>query len=102
MGAGFESVEIPNFISLRSKNPAKKKGCIKEIIVNLEHIKPLLFEEKHNDIDILCEKLRNLQQDMSQDIFNTQLSIHKNRAESLKRHFMKAFAYSKIKNHIKR
>ena len=79
----------------------KIKGCLKEAIRNLEEMRSLLYEEKQKELDVYLERLRQLSNEISQDIYGTRLVTHKGRAESLKRNILKDFSYSKIKNHLR-
>jgi hypothetical protein len=79
----------------------KRKSCLEEAIKNLGEIRPLLFEEKQKELDVYLEKLTNLGNEISEDIYGTKLVIHRNRTESLRRNILRDFSYSKVKNHLR-
>jgi hypothetical protein len=79
----------------------KRQSCLKEAIKNLAELKPFLFEEKQKELDYYLEKLKQLQQDLSKDIYGTKSNIYKGRAESLKRDIWRNFAYSNVEGHLR-
>jgi hypothetical protein len=87
---------------LGSSTSHKKRGdCIKEAINNLEELLPFLFEEKQKELDVYLERLRQLENDINQDIYGTKLSAHKNKAEILKRNILRDFSYPAVENHLR-
>ncbi|MGD9014891.1 MAG: hypothetical protein PVI33_02560 [Candidatus Omnitrophota bacterium] len=79
----------------------KRKDCIKEAIKNLEELAPFLFEEKLKELNIYLERLRELENDISRDVYGARLSAHKSQAEILKRNILRDFSYPAVKNHLR-
>ena len=79
----------------------KRKDCISQAIKNLKEMRLLVFEEKQKELDVYLEKLRILENEISQDFYGNRLAVHKSRAESLKRNILRDFSYSKVKNHLR-
>jgi hypothetical protein len=79
----------------------KRNDCIKQAIENLGEIRPFLFEEKQKELDVYLQRLRRLEKEIDKDIYGAKLTIHKSRAESLKRNILKNFSYSNVKNYLR-
>lgn len=84
-----------------SASHKKRKDCLKQAIRNLEEMRFLLFEEKQKELDVYLERLRHLTNEINQDIYGSRLTIHKGRAESLKRNILRDLSYPKVKNHLR-
>jgi len=78
----------------------KRKGCLEEAIENLQNLRPLLFEEKQKDLDVYLEELQHLKDEISQDIYGTNLASLRSKAESLKRNILRDFSYLKVSEDI--
>ena len=60
-----------------------------------------LFEEKQKDLDAYLEKLKGIESQIIQDIYNRGSSVQRTKAENLKRDILKDFSYSAVKNHLR-
>ena len=84
-----------------SDSHKKRQDCLKQAIKNLEEMRFLLFEEKQKELDVYLERLRHLANEISQDVYGSRLTVHKGRAESLKRDILRDFSFPKVKNHLR-
>ena len=84
-----------------SSSYKKRKDCIKQAIDNLKELRTFLFEEKQKELDVYLERLRRLENEISKDIYGKKLTLHKDRAESLKRNISRYFSYPKAKNYLR-
>ena len=89
-------------VSLDSSDSYKKRiSCISEAIKNLERNRPLLSREKQKDLDAYLDKLRDLHNSISKDIYGGNSISHKNKAEVLKRDILRDFSYLAIKEYLR-
>jgi len=79
----------------------KRKDCIKEAVKNLEEIRPFLFGQRQKQLDDYLEKLRHLENEIGKDIYDNKLTIHKNRAQTLKRNILRDFSYPKVRDFLR-
>jgi len=84
-----------------SASHKKRRDCIKEAIKNLEELLPFLFEEKQKELEVYLERLRQLENEISQDIYGARLSAYKSKAEILKRNILRGFSYPAVENHLR-
>ncbi|MFH1678212.1 MAG: hypothetical protein ABH914_01130 [Candidatus Omnitrophota bacterium] len=88
--------------ALASSNSYKKKNdSLEEAINNLKEIRVFLFQEKQNELDSYLQKLKQLGEDISKDIYGKRIVEHKSKAESLKRDILRAFSFPNVKNHLR-
>ncbi|MFC1658930.1 hypothetical protein ACFL1D_06075 [Candidatus Omnitrophota bacterium] len=92
--------ELINVLNESASNK-KIRSCLQEAIKNLEELKPFLFEEKQKELDFYLEKLRQLDDEISRDVYGIRSANYKNRAESLKRNILSKFSYTNVKNHFR-
>ncbi len=84
-----------------SASQKKKISCLEEAVKNLESLRPLLYEEKQRDLDSFLSQLRRLGEQIRQNIYGTQSSRLKKKAESLKRAILRDLSYPKVKGHLR-
>jgi hypothetical protein len=87
--------------SLLEKRSQKKQiDCAKEAIRNLVSLKAFLNEEKQKKLDIYINRLNDLQGQISQDLYGSNIVTHLQEAERIRRDILRNFSYHKISKDI--
>ncbi|MCX5697589.1 MAG: hypothetical protein NTU54_06470 [Candidatus Omnitrophica bacterium] len=84
----------------RNSSQKKQLSCVDEEIKNLQEVRRLLNETKQKKLDVYLAKLKDLREQIKQDIYGINLARHRSGAENLRRGIMRDFSYQKVKNDL--
>lgn len=85
---------------LQQRSQKKQIDCVGEAIGNLNELRRLLNAEKQKQLDTYILQLKELQGQISKDIYGNSIMPNTQRAESIKRNILRDFSYNKIKNYL--
>jgi len=82
------------------RSQKKQVDCIEEAIKNLVNLKALLNINMQKKLDVYLFELKELQDQISKDLYGNNAIINARSAEHIKRNILRDFSYNKIKNYL--
>lgn len=92
--------ELINSFMTSSVNHKKQIGCASEAIKNLELLRLTLQEKKQKELDIYINRLKDLKESVTQDLYGNNMPENRLSAERIRRGILRDFSYGKIKNYL--
>jgi len=87
--------------SLQQRKSQKKQlDCVEEGIKNLINLRVLLNEAMQNKLDIYIDKLKDLKNAISQDLYSNNALNNAHDAERIKMDILHKFSYNKVKDNL--
>lgn len=91
--------ELINSLSTGSSHK-KQIDCANEAIKNLESLRPALQEAKQKKLDVYINQLKDLKNEIVQDLYGNNISANRLTAERIRRSILRDFSYNKIKDYL--
>mgnify|MGYP001580500257 CR=1 FL=1 len=91
--------ELINSLSGGSSHK-KQIDCANEAIKNLESLSATLQEAKQKRLDAYINQLKDLKNEIVQDLYGNNISINRLAAERIRRNILRDFSYNKIKDYL--
>jgi len=85
---------------LQHKSQKKQIDCAEEAIKNLINLMALLNIDMQKKLDIYIARLKELQSQISKDLYGNNAITNVQRLERIKRDILRDFSYNKIKNYL--
>jgi len=78
----------------------KQIACANEAIKNLEQLRLTLQEIMRKKLDVYTNQLKDLKNEITEDLYGNNLSVNRLTAERIKREILRNFSYNKIKDYL--
>jgi len=91
--------ELINSLSIGSSHK-KQIGCANEAVKNLEELRPILQENMQKKLDVYISQLKDLKNEITEDLYGTNISSNRLTAERMKRNILRDFSYNKTKDYL--
>jgi len=78
----------------------KQIDCANEAIKNLESLRATLQETKQKKLDVYINQLKDLKNEIAQDLYGNNISANRLTAERIRRTILRDFSYNKIKDYL--
>lgn len=91
--------ELINSLSGGSSHK-KQIDCANEAIKNLESLRAALQEAKQKKLDVYINQLKDLKNEIAQDLYGNNISANRLTAERIRRSILRDFSYNKIKDYL--
>jgi len=85
---------------LQKKSLKKQIDCSEEAIKNLVNLRALLSIDMQNKLDFYILKLKDLQEQISKDVYGANAITNAQKLERIKRDILRDFSYNKIKIYL--
>lgn len=85
---------------LTASSYKKQIDCANEAIKNLEELRLILQENMQKKMDIYINQLKDLKNEIAQDLYGNNISSNRLTAERIKRNILREFSYNKIKDYL--
>jgi hypothetical protein len=92
--------ELLNAITNHS-SPKKKASCIDEGVKNLVFMKNYLQEQKQKGLEAYIKQLLDLKGDVQNDLYSTNDTLERMKAEKIKRNILRDYSFDKVKGSLK-
>jgi len=91
--------ELINSLSGGASNK-KQVDCANEAIKNLEQLKSTLQEAMQKKLDVYINQLKDLKNEIVQDLYGNNISVNRLTAERIRRSILRDFSYNKTKDYL--
>ncbi|MFH1269858.1 MAG: hypothetical protein ABIH75_02210 [Candidatus Omnitrophota bacterium] len=91
--------ELINALSTRASQK-KQIYCANEALKNLEELRKALQEARQKKLDVYIKQLKDLNKDISEDMYGNDASGNRLTAERIRRGILRDFSYKKIKDYL--
>lgn len=91
--------ELINSLSTGSSYK-KQIDTANEAIKNLESLRAALQEAKQKKLDVYINQLKDLKNEIAQDLYGNNISANRLTAERIRRSILRDFSYNKIKDYL--
>ena len=91
--------ELINSLSGGSSHK-KQIDCANEAIKNLEQLRAALQEAKQKKLDVYINQLKDLKNEIAQDLYGNDISVNRLTVERIRRSILRDFSYNKIKDYL--
>ena len=78
----------------------KQIDCANEAIKNLESLRATLQEAKQKKLDVYINQLKDLKNEIAQDLYGNDISVNRLTVERIRRSILRDFSYNKIKDYL--
>lgn len=85
---------------LAGASQKKQLDCANEALKNLEELKATLQEAKQKQLDVYLNQLKDLKNNIAQDLYGNNVSENRLTAERIRRGILRYFSYNKISKDI--
>ncbi|MDD5432174.1 MAG: hypothetical protein PHO70_04210 [Candidatus Omnitrophica bacterium] len=85
---------------LQRKSQKKELDCIKQVLRNLDNVRTVLNAEKQKSLDVYINRLKRLNQEIKDDLYNNNSVNNRYSAERIKRDILRDFSYPKVKDSL--
>jgi hypothetical protein len=83
-----------------SLNHKKQMSCVEETIKNVVTLRTLLKPAKQKKLDIYINKLNDLKDEISRDLYGSNMARNRQTAEQIKRNILRDFSYNKVEYYL--
>ena len=85
---------------LQKKSQKKQIDCAQEVLKNLAGLRSLLNEAMQKKLDVYISQLRELQAQISLDLYNSNAEFNRQASERIRMNILKYFSFNKVKESL--
>lgn len=85
---------------LSGTNHKKQTDCARQALENLLQLRSLLDEASQKSLDTYIDRMRSLEESISNDVYSSNQARNRLSAEHLKQDILRDFSYERVKDHL--